>query len=304
MLGYAAQQLSGIGLLTNLLPFTICLLLFMLIAAAALIGSLKLRPLLKQQSTGLLPIIAISLAFTSGWFGTQDSFTQAFGHFRLLLGGKQEASRVTLTHQVYAAYRRQAPAQLQQMMQRSQPYQATIKEAANRFGLDTNLLQGVAATESSFLPRDSLDGGHGLFQITRIPKTVITNTAKRLKVSAFNLDDPRHNAYLAAATLTFYLDEMHGDLFLGLLAYNIGPENGGLRFIMQKYGVTDFITIQPYLQQLPRDYPIRVLAYALTFRLWQQTGKIPPYEKGKNALLIQKIGIPGLGLETGLLDSG
>jgi hypothetical protein len=48
---------------------------------------------------------------------------------------------------------------------------------------------------------------------------------------------------------------MHGDLFLGLLAYNIGPRNGGLRAIMTQYGAHDFVTIQPYLQLLPRDYP-------------------------------------------------
>ena len=88
--------------------------------------------------------------------------------------------------------------------------------------------------------------------------------------------------------------EMKNDLFLGLLAYNIGPANGGLRFIMQQYGASDFTTIQPYLQTLPRDYPIRVLTYALAFRLWHLEGRLPAYEEGSNALSIQRIGIPGL----------
>ena len=87
---------------------------------------------------------------------------------------------------------------------------------------------------------------------------------------------------------------MNDNLFMGLLAYNIGPANGGLRFIMKQYGVTNFVTIQPYLQQLPRDYPIRVLSYSLAFRLWQQEGRLLAYEEGKNALRIQHIGIPGL----------
>lgn len=297
LIGYAAHWLSGTKFFANLLPFAVSLLAFILILAVGLIGWVKLRSLLNRQSPWLIPIFAICMAFSSCWFGGQAAFTQAFGDFRLLLGGKYEASRVTLTHQVYAAYRRYEPSQLEQLMQRSQPYQAAIAEASDRFAIDLNLLQGIAATESSFLPRDSLDGGHGLFQITRVPKNVIANAAKRLKVTKLALDNPRHNAYLAAATLAYYLEEMHGDLFLGLLAYNIGPENGGLRFIMQKYGVTDFITIQPYLQRLPRDYPIRVLAYALAFRLWQKTGRIPAYEIGKNALLIQQIGVPGLQAE-------
>jgi hypothetical protein len=63
---------------------------------------------------------------------------------------------------------------------------------------------------------------------------------------------------------------------------------------MQQYGATDFVTIQPYLQQLPRDYPIRVLSYALAFRLWQKQGKLTVYEESDNAINIQRIGIPGL----------
>ena len=63
--------------------------------------------------------------------------------------------------------------------------------------------------------------------------------------------DPRHNAAVGAATLRRYLDQMHEDLFLGLLAYNIGPANGGLRAIMEHYGARDFVTIQPYLAGAP-----------------------------------------------------
>jgi hypothetical protein len=106
--------------------------------------------------------------------------------------------------------------------------------------------------------------------------------------------DSRHNAYIAAATLKHYLAEMNNDLFLGLLAYNIGPKNGGLKFIMEQYGATDFVTMQPYLQQLPRDYPIRVLSYSLAFRLWHREGRLLAYQDGDNAVRIQRIGIPGL----------
>src|SRR5439155_1066966 len=84
------------------------------------------------------------------------------------------------------------------------------------------------------------------------------------------------------------------DLFLGLLAYNIGPRNGGLRAIMEQYGARDFATIQPYLNTLPRDYPIRVLSAALAYRLWRTEGRLPRYEDGTNALHIQGVGVPGL----------
>lgn len=297
LLGYSASWFSGTRFFSSLLPFAIGVLALIVAAAVLLIGWWKLRKWLQGRAAILSPILAISFALVIGWFVMQNQFAQAFGHFRLLVGGKQEASRVTLAHQVYAAYRRYDPAQLQQLVNRAATYNPAIVEAAKVFDIDPNLLQGIAATESSFLPRDSQDGGHGLFQITQVPKAVMAQAGKQLAVSKPSLLDPRHNAFIAAATLKYYLNEMHSDLFLGLLAYNIGPRNGGLRFIMQQYGATDFVTIQPYLQQLPRDYPIRVLSHALAFRLWQTEGKLPVYEEGDNAMRIQRIGIPGLQAE-------
>ncbi|MGZ8227038.1 MAG: transglycosylase SLT domain-containing protein [Methylococcaceae bacterium] len=294
LLGYSANRFSGTGFFDSLLPFAFGVLVLILSATLLLVGWWRLRKCLQHRSTLLMPLLSVSFALLIGWFAMQDQFAFAFGQFRTLVGGKQEAGRVTLTHQVFAAYRRHDPAQLQKLMNRAREYRPFIEEAAQAFAMDVNILQGIAAAESSFLPRDSEDGGHGLFQITLVPKTIMEQAAKRLSVSKLALDNPKHNAFVAAATLKYYLAEMNNDLFLGLLAYNIGPTNGGLRFIMQQYGVTDFVTIQPYLQQLPRDYPIRVLTYALAFRVLRQEGKLLAYEEGRNALRIQRLGVPGL----------
>ncbi len=293
-LGYSASRFAGTRLLSNLLPFAIGVLVIVLLAAMLLIGWWKLRKYFQSKAKILAPAFTLCLAAGIGWFGMQNSFSEAIGHFRGLVGGKQEAGRVTLAHQVYAAYRRYDRSQLLQLMTRAETYNPAIKEAANAFELDVHILQGVAATESSFVPRESADGGQGLFQITAVPQTVLDEAGQSLNANKLSLANPRHNAFIAAATLKHYLAEMHDDLFLGLLAYNIGPKNGGLRFIMQQYGATDFVTIQPYLQQLPRDYPIRVLSFALAFRLWQREGKLLNYEEGNNAVRIQSIGVPGL----------
>jgi len=294
LLGYSADWFSGTSFFGSLLPFAIGVLALALVTAALLFGWLKLRKMLSTKASIMLPVISVSFAMIIGWFIIQDKLTLAYGSFRTLVGGKQEASRVTLAHQVYAAYRRYNSAQLLKLVGRAKSYQSAIEEAAEAFDIDQNLLQGVAAAESSFLPRDSNDGGRGLFQITAVPKSVLAEAGKQLEVDRLSLDNPRHNAFVAAATLKYYLEEMNNDLFLGLLAYNIGSANGGLRFIMQQYGAKDFVTIQPYLQVLPRDYPIRVLSYSLAFRLWQKEGKLLAYEEGNNAVRIQRIGIPGL----------
>lgn len=294
LLGYSASRFSGTSFFGNLMPFTGGVLVLILTASVFLIGWWKLRKWLRLHSELLTPALSVLLALSIAWLVTHDQFTLAYGNFRTLVGGKEEAGRVTISHQVYAAYRRHDSAQLQKMVNRSQEYRQAIEDAGRSFNVDAHLLHGIAATESSFIPRDSSDGGRGLFQITRVPETVTAQARQRLNVEKISLENPRHNAFVAAATFKHYLAEMKGDLFLGLLAYNIGPANGGLRFIMQQYGAADFTTIQPYLQTLPRDYPIRVLAYSLAFRLWHKEGRLLAYEEGNNAIHIQRIGIPGL----------
>ncbi|WP_297326195.1 lytic transglycosylase domain-containing protein [Nitrosomonas sp.] len=294
LLGYSANRFSGTSFFGSLLPFAAGVLILIVVASAFLIGWWKLRKKLQLHSEFLPLILSLSFVFLIAWFVTHDQFTLAYGNFRTLVGGKEEAGRMTIAHQVYAAYRKHNSAQLQKMLDRSQEYQHAIRDAAKAFDVNAHLLQGIAATESSFIPRDSSDGGRGLFQITRVPKIVMTQAQQKLGTEKISLENPRHNAFVGAATFKHYLAEMKDDLFLALLAYNIGPANGGLRFIMQQYGATDFTTIQPYLQTLPRDYPIRVLSYSLAFRLWQEEGKLLAYEEGNNAIRIQRIGIPGL----------
>lgn len=294
LLGYAAARFSGSQFFSHLLPFTLGVLGLIVVIALLLIGWLRLRRWLGEKKLYLPAVLAMILALISGVMTVRGDFLFAFSQFRILVGGKEEAGRVNLTHQVFAAYRRLDAAQLRQMIERAKPYSPQIEAAAEAFDLDPDLLHGLAATESSFLPRESKDGGQGLFQITQIPETATQAAASRLGVAKPTIADHQHNGYLAAATLHYYLSQMRGDLFLGLLAYNIGPKNGGLQFIMRQYGATDFVTIQPYLQQLPRDYPIRVLGNALAFRLFRKLGNLPAYEEGLNAVRIQQIGIPGL----------
>lgn len=294
LLGYSANRFSGAGFLDSHLPFAVGILWF-IVAAVILLGLwMRLRRWLRERSFLLPPAIVLGVVLVIGGFAPPEFFSRAFLYYRVLVGGKEEAGRVALAHQVYAAYRRLDAGQMEKMISRAEPYLTAIDEAAMTYGVDGDLLKGLAATESSFLPRSSSDGGHGLFQITRVPAAVTMAVDRRFPAEQRTLVDPRYNAHLGAATFRHYLTEMKDDLFLGLLAYNIGPSNGGLRFIMDQYGATDFIAIQPYLMQLPRDYPVRVLSHALAFRVEQREGRLLAYEEGKNAQRVQALGIPGL----------
>lgn len=294
LLGYSANRFSGTGLLKSYLPFAAAITGLVLVGAVSLFLWMGSRRKFLARSFFLPPAIVLCVALVIATLAPPKFFTRAFLYYRVLIGGKEEAGRAALAHQVYAAYRRLDIDGLAKMMTQADGYAAPIEEAGAAYGIDADLLMGLAAVESSFQPRASSDGGQGLFQITQPPAAALKAARRSIAREQQDLTNPRINAHLGAATLQHYLNEMGGDLFLGLLAYNIGPANGGLRFIMSQYGATDFITIQPYLLQLPRDYPIRVLSYALAFRIKRREGRVLPYEEGTNALRIQMNGIPGL----------
>ena len=293
-LGRAAGRFAGVGLWAHLIPFAAAAVVYGLGLALVLRGWLALRLPLVARLAAAPALVAMAVAATAMWWATQPAFQVDLLGLRTAVGGTAEAERMAIAHQVFAAYRRADRRALARMLERARPYEPVVHEAAAAFGVDPEVLMGVGAAESSFNPRDSADGGRGLFQITAPPLDAVAAVRRQLGVSQPDPADPRHNAWLAAATLRRYLTDMGGDLFLGLLAYNVGPQNGGLRSIMAQYGARDFVTIQPYLQLLPRDYPVRVLSAALAYRLWRANAELPAYEVGDNAVRIQRIGVPGL----------
>jgi hypothetical protein len=293
-LGRSSLWFSGGDVWSHLVPFAAAVLLLAVATAVLLRLWIAARRRLVLRFAWGPVAAALVLAGVATWFATLPLFHDQVDNLRTLIGGKAVAERSTLEHQVFAAYRRSDLAQTEIILERAIVYEPTVREAAKAFDLDPEILIGVGAAESSFNPRDSSDGGRGLFQITAAPQSALAAARKRLGKKQLDPFNQRHNAFVGAATLRRYLDDMKGDLFLGLLAYNIGPRNGGLLAIMTRYGARDFVTIQPYLQHLPRDYPIRVLSAALAYRLWHTEGRLPPYEQGNNARRIQEIGVPGL----------
>lgn len=294
LLGYGGQYLTGTSFFYNLLPFALALIVLILTGAVFLHTWRRLRAKLAVWHPLLAPLLAVILAAGTGILLQGQYFTRPLAQFRLLVGGTAEMRALTLRHQIFAAYRRLDADDMAKMLVRAQIYAPDIAEAARIFDIDADILNGLAAAESSFYPRTSADGGQGLFQITSIPTQAQEQALAHLDSDTADMAIHRHNTFAAAATLRYYLKQMNGNMVLALLAYNIGPANGGLRHIMERYSATDFITIQPYLQEKPRNYPVRVLSFALAFRVNRVEQRLLPYEDGLNAIRVQHIGIPGL----------
>ena len=301
-LGHFAARFAGDRLWVHLLPFAATVLAIGVAGAVGLRGWVGVRTWLVDRHAHLPLAVAAGLALVATASTCHPVYRADVASLRHAVGGSTEAQRETLSHQVYAAYRRANLHAIEAMLERARPYEPAVHEAADAFGVDAEVLMGIAAAESAFRPRDSADGGHGLFQITAPPAAAVADVKRRLGVADVDLADARQNAFVAAATLRIYYDEMHGDPLLALLAYNIGPKNGGLATIMRQFGATDFVTAQPYLKDLPRDYPVRVLAAALAYRLWRTDSHLPRYEDGDNARRIQAAGIPGIAADESLVS--
>jgi soluble lytic murein transglycosylase-like protein len=293
-LGWATGRFHGASLLASVLPFAIVVLALGAWTALVVAAWLRVRPRLAGLHPRLPLAGAVLLVAAAGAAVATPEYRDYVAELRHLTDGPGQARRAAIAHQVWAAYRRSDLAAMRVLLERSGVYEPAIRDAAAAFRLDPEVLMGIAATESSFHPRPSADGGHGLFQITAVPESAEAAARRRLDVAALDRVNQRHNAFVGAATFRAYLDQMRGDPFLALLAYNIGPRNGGLVSIMEQYGARDFVTIQPYLKHLPRDYPVRVLTHALAYRIWKREGRLLAYQEDDNAARVQRMGIPGL----------
>lgn len=126
------------------------------------------------------------------------------------------------------------------------PYGQLIQTAAQKYGVDADLVFSVIAAESNFNPNAvSRRGARGLMQL-------LPATATRLGVK--DIYDPVQNIDGGTRYLRELLSLYRGDLVLTVAAYNAGP--GAL----QKYGrVPPYRETQSYIRAIRKTYAQRKL---------------------------------------------
>jgi Transglycosylase SLT domain len=122
------------------------------------------------------------------------------------------------------------------------PFEKVIHAAAQRYGLDADLIHCVIAVESNFDPKAvSPKNARGLMQL-------IPQTAARFGVK--DIFDPEENVNAGTRYLHDLLARYNNNLTLALAAYNAGPER------VDQYGhrVPPYLETMKYVQRIAKSY--------------------------------------------------
>lgn len=122
------------------------------------------------------------------------------------------------------------------------PFEKIIRAAAERYGLDADLIHCVVAVESNFDPNAvSPKNARGLMQL-------LPQTASRLGVK--DVFNPEENVNAGTRYLRELLGKYNNNLTLALAAYNAGPER------VDQFGqrVPPYLETMKYVQRITQNY--------------------------------------------------
>jgi len=131
---------------------------------------------------------------------------------------------------------------IQEPLSDKTPFQKVIRAAAERYGVDADLIHCVVAVESNFDPKAvSPKNARGLMQL-------LPQTAAHLGVR--DVFDPAENVNAGTRYLHELLGKYRNNLTLALAAYNAGPER------VDQYGrrVPPYLETMKYVQRIAKSY--------------------------------------------------
>ena len=152
---------------------------------------------------------------------------------------------------------------------RSRPraFEPMVRRAAQRHGLDPNLLLAVMRVESVYQQRIiSYAGAVGLMQIMPRTGRLIAEQLGRDEYSTADLLDPETNLEFAAWYLASLIERWDGHLPLAIASYNGGPHN--VRRWLRDHG--ENMTLDAFCERIPfsqtHRYVRRVLTHYAAYR--------------------------------------
>ncbi len=167
---------------------------------------------------------------------------------------------------------------------RVEGYSELIRAAAGEFGLDPNLLAGVALAESSGRPDAvSSAGALGMFQLmlpTARERAALLGLSEPEREDL--LADPALNARLAAHYLHWLSRRYDGNFEAVMVAYNTGP--GRLDSWIREYGSYHSWRTARWGESPVLGYALKVLAYRDEFAA--RGALVPRVEPGPPVLAI------------------
>lgn len=151
-------------------------------------------------------------------------------------------------------------------------YEGIIKQVADNFNIDPDIICGVIALESKGNPYEvSKVNAKGLMQIYWVPKSYRQKAKKILGVNELDDFNPIHNVTLGTITLIGYTKMKNNNLLLGMASYVWGPNN-------ISDSSKDFSSVRHRFPEVPRYYPNKALALTLLTKVYKEKGEFIPYK--------------------------
>jgi len=191
--------------------------------------------------------------------------------------------------QIYDQYAKMAQKKARRdAIPRLRQYEHIFSKASQMYGVDKDLLYGIAIIESNgYRKAKSTADAMGLMQVMPEHKRRL-KPRKLFAVEELDLYDPWHNIFTGTDIFVNYTERRSGDPLLGLVAYNWGPNHSAIK------NASSYEAAKSEIKSAgPRIYPINVIAATLLKKVSDKYGMVLPFE-GQNIKKIKAIPLPGL----------